>query len=278
MEASITIHDGTGRGPVTFEFDTNGSASATTIDPAEIMSVKWDGNLSSNIDGTYLGTMAREYLIEIDGDDPASDGHDTFRWSIDGGANFNSAGISISDDINYSLSAGVEISFDSNDSYAKGDRWRVQVYPNNKIVEVKRFGTLVERIAGTKQSLIRTINRASNLGKLAIRAEDLEITGNSSGRISYAVDLVHDGSYPILNDVNLTASTAPASTLVTVEYIPEVIANGTTGTLSLDLRKREDLTGSVIEVRVVGVATDNNVSYSNYQYYELRDPNQFPLC
>ena len=48
---------------------------------------------------------------------------------------------------------------------------------------------------------------------------------------------MHDGSYPILNDVNLTASTAPASTLVTVEYIPEVIANGTTGTLSLDLRQ-----------------------------------------
>ena len=34
------------------------------------------------------------------------------------------------------------------------------------------------------------------------------------------------------------------------------------------------MTGSVIEVRVVGVATDNNVSYSNYQYYELRDPNR----
>ena len=44
-EANITIHDGTARGPVTFEFDTNGSASATTIDPAEIMSVNGDGNL-----------------------------------------------------------------------------------------------------------------------------------------------------------------------------------------------------------------------------------------
>ena len=78
--------------------------------------------------------MAREYLIEIDGDDPAGDGHDTFRWSIDGGAALTDARISISDDINYSLSAGVEISFDSNDSYAKGDRWRVQAYPNNEIV------------------------------------------------------------------------------------------------------------------------------------------------
>ena len=85
-EANITIYDGTGRGPVTFEFDTNGSASATTIDPAESMSVSGDGNLSSNVDGTYRND-SQEYLIEIDGDDPAGDGHDTFRWSIDGGAN-----------------------------------------------------------------------------------------------------------------------------------------------------------------------------------------------
>ena len=124
--------------------------------------------------------------------------------------------------------------------------------------------------------MIRAINRASNQGKLAIRAEDLEITGNSLGGFpdgaptQYAIDLVHDGSYPILNDVNLTASAT--STLATAEYFPEVTASGTIGSLSLDLRKREDLTGSVISVRVVGIAdADNNVSYSRYHHYELRD-------
>ena len=50
-------------------------------------------NLS--VSGTYLGTQPRTYLIEIDGNG-TSNGNDTFRWSIDGGANFNDSEIEIS--------------------------------------------------------------------------------------------------------------------------------------------------------------------------------------
>ena len=86
---------------------------------------------------------------------------------------------------------------------------------------------------------------------------------------------MHDGSYPIIKDVNLSASTAPASTVATAEYFPEVTDTGTSGTLSLDLRKRDDLVGSVVQVRVVALATaDNNMSYSGYRSYELRDPDR----
>ena len=270
-ESTVTIYDGTGRGAVVFEFDNNGSASATTIDAAEGMSVSGAGTLTSI--GTYLGTTAREYLIEIDSNGTT----DTFRWSVDGGANFNESMVSIPAGLSYSLSAGVTITFADQTSYLKGDRWRIKAYPDNEIVVVERYGDFAERLAGTKENLIRAINRASNQGKLAIRAEDLYITGNSLGGFpegaptQYAIDLVHDGSYPILNDVNLTASAT--STLATAEYFPEVTTtSGTTGTLSLDLRKREDLTGSVISVRVVGIAdADNNVSYSRYHHYELRD-------
>ena len=47
-ESTVIIYDGTGRGPVVFEFDNNGSASATTIDVAEAMNVRGVGNLSSS--------------------------------------------------------------------------------------------------------------------------------------------------------------------------------------------------------------------------------------
>ena len=135
-ESTVTIYDGTGRGAVVFEFDNNGSASATTIDAAEAMSVSGAGTLTSS--GTYLGTTAREYFIEID----SNGATDTFRWSVDGGANFNESMVSIPAGLSYSLSAGVTITFDDQTSYLKGDRWRIKAYPVNEIVEVERYGIL----------------------------------------------------------------------------------------------------------------------------------------
>ena len=42
-ESNLTIDDGTGRGVITFEFDSNGSASSTTVEAAEAMSVSGTG-------------------------------------------------------------------------------------------------------------------------------------------------------------------------------------------------------------------------------------------
>ena len=133
------------------------------------MSVGGTGTLTSS--GTYLGTTAREYIIEIDGDDTA----DTFRWSVDGGANFNESGVPIpATPFSYNLSSGVTITFSDQTSYLKGDRWRIKAYPEHEIVEVGRAGTLADRLATTRTHLIRAINKARNEGKHTIFARELE--------------------------------------------------------------------------------------------------------
>ena len=111
--------------------------------------------------GTYLGTENREYLIEIDNE--ASP--DTFRWSVDGGVNFNESEIPIVANTPIPLSSGISVTFSSNTGAKRGDRWRVKAYPINEIVDIHRSGTFAERIEGTKQNLIRAINRAHNQEK-----------------------------------------------------------------------------------------------------------------
>ena len=78
-ESNLTLIDGTGRGEFILEFDNNGSASSTTIEQPEKIFSASSANLTSS--GNYLGTDAREYLVEIDSNGTV----DTFRWSIDGG-------------------------------------------------------------------------------------------------------------------------------------------------------------------------------------------------
>ena len=102
-ESNITINDGTGRGTITFEFDSDGSAKETSISAAESIVNTGTGNLTSW--GTYLGVDSREYVVEIDSNGTP----DTFRWSSNGGASFNDSGIAIVADTNYTLSAGVQV-------------------------------------------------------------------------------------------------------------------------------------------------------------------------
>ena len=61
-EHNFSINDGTGRGPVTFEFDTDGLASETVIENPENI-IGTEGLAST---GEYIGVESREYLIEID--------------------------------------------------------------------------------------------------------------------------------------------------------------------------------------------------------------------
>ena len=77
-ESNITINDGTGRGTITFEFDSDGSAKETSISAAESIVNTGTGNLTSW--GTYLGVDSREYVVEIDSNGTP----DTFRWSSNG--------------------------------------------------------------------------------------------------------------------------------------------------------------------------------------------------
>ena len=127
--SNISITDGTGRGAITFEFDDDGTPGSSTIESAEALSVSGTGTLTSS--GNYLGTKYREYLIEIDGDSTT----DSFRWSVDDGANFNDSKL-VPSGLVYNLSLGVTVQFTDQISYSKGDRWRIKAYPNNEIVEV----------------------------------------------------------------------------------------------------------------------------------------------
>ena len=84
--STLFMQDGTGRDPIVFEFDSDGSPGVSPISTLVEMNAVKTGNVS--LSGTYMGTQARTYLIEIDS---TSGPKDTFRWSIDGGANFNNS-------------------------------------------------------------------------------------------------------------------------------------------------------------------------------------------
>ena len=206
--ATLEISDGTGRDPVVFEFDSNDTPGVVPNVSLEEMEASVASNLS--VSGNYLGTQPRTYLIEIDGDG-TSNGNDTFRWSIDGGANFNDSQIEISAGVAQSLSAGLSITFANATGNATGDRWRVEVEPRRYIVEVGKYGNFKDRIETTKRSLIDAINRASNDNKLAIRAQDGSSDTSGGGGFfnqniePRSVGLLHDGSYPIVRSVLVDA-------------------------------------------------------------------------
>ena len=273
-ESTLVLNDGTGREAVTFEFDRDGYPSATTIDNPETM--KGNGELTVPSGSYYDGSTYREYIVEIDGDGTV----DTFKWSADGGKNFSLSNVEIPTSLVAELSAGLYVEFSDRVSYDYGDQWRIKVYPVNEIVEVGRFGSFMDRLAGTKANLIQAINLAYNQGKHSIRARDLEITGNSLGglpegaSLDHAIELVYDGQYPVISDINVSLSSSPSTGLAGLEYFPEVQSDSSAGTLNLDLRKIADLEGDLLKVRVIGVGDDNSLHYSNARYYGLNHPDR----
>ena len=273
--ATLEISDGTGRDPVVFEFDSNDTPGVVPNVSLEEMEASVASNLS--VSGNYLGTQPRTYLIEIDGDG-TSNGNDTFRWSIDGGANFNDSQIEISAGVAQSLSAGLSITFANATGNATGDRWRVEVEPRRYIVEVGKYGNFKDRIETTKRSLIDAINRASNDNKLAIRAQDGSSDTSGGGGFfnqniePRSVGLLHDGSYPIVRSVLVDEGNETGTTLLYREDLDLIDANGTSGTLQADLSKWLHPGASLIKTRVVSISADtNDTSYSAPRHFEVRN-------
>jgi hypothetical protein len=168
--------------------------------------------------------------------------------------------------------------FDSSTGAKLGDRWRVKAYPKNEIVEVHRFGTFAERIEGTKQNLIRAINRAHNEGRLAIKAEDPSANGDYDGSMptqslnEKTIVLCHNGAYRIKEPV--LVSCASTTTLVYADCLPLSTASGTTGELTVDFGNCFHSCKSILKIRVCGFDANGNAGYSEPVYFELRDPDR----
>ena len=62
--STLFMQDGTGRDPIVFEFDSDGSPGVSPVSTLVEMNAVKTGNVS--LSGTYMGTQARTYLIEID--------------------------------------------------------------------------------------------------------------------------------------------------------------------------------------------------------------------
>jgi hypothetical protein len=74
--------------------------------------------------GTYTGTVAKDYVVEITAEDTA----DVFRWSDDGGVTWT-AGVAVAaDPFTNTLSNGVTITFGGDDN-ADGDTWTFTAFP-----------------------------------------------------------------------------------------------------------------------------------------------------
>ncbi len=85
----LTIDDGTGKAPVTFEFDND--QTLTGGGTANLVATQGNQLDDLSISGTYTGYEARNYIIEIDGIGTPN----TFRWSKDGGVTFVNENVSI---------------------------------------------------------------------------------------------------------------------------------------------------------------------------------------
>lgn len=275
-ESTLTFHDGTNRGSVTFEMDANEPASSYEIHSTTVRQLG-EGNVTAS--GTYSGPAEGfEYWVIIDSNSS------TFKWMEVGAMEPNATAVSINtDDNNYSLDYGVQIHFDSNDSYAFGDAWKIVVNPTTNLVEVETEGSFENRLARTKRNLISSINRANSEGLLAVHAEDPMAKSQLAGMlpvsmpVNRTVVLRHDGSYPIITDLNISTS---AGGIVQQDMFSLVHATGaynsdkTSWNLTLSNWDALELCDGLLEVRLIHIKEDGNISYSNKRAYPLVNPSR----
>ena len=274
MNLPLSFHDGTNRGAVSFEMDANESASSYEIHSTTVRQLG-EGNVTAS--GTYTGPAeGMEYWVIIDNNGT------TFKWMEVGAMEPNATAVAISTDINYTdLGYGIQVNFDSNNSYAFGDAWKIVVNPTTDLVEVETEGSFENRLARTKRNLITAINRANSEGLLALRADDPIVDNRLAGRlpvsmaVNRAVVLRHDGSYPIITDLNISTS---AGGMVQQDMFSLVQATGaynsdkTSWDLSLSNWDALELCDGLLEVRLIHITDDGNISYSNKRTYPLVDP------
>ena len=137
-----------------------------------------------------------------------------------------------------------------------------------------RFGTLADQLETTRYNLIQAINRTRNDDKHAIYARELTVAtigGFPMQNLGEGqIELIHDGSYPVISTITATGSTAQNSRLLSDELLSIGQTTGTTGTISLDLRRYNNL-GSMLKLRVISKDTSGNLSYSEPRFYSLVD-------
>lgn len=267
--STFSIDDGTGRGAVTFEFDDDGLASDTDVVVDNLIG---EGEISL-VSTDLNGTVARKYIIEIDGEN-------SFRWSMEGGefnetlksTDFNGSGAA------YTLDHGVSFKFENNASaYAPGDRWRIEAKTTHFIVDVGKYGLLSEKISRTRQNISLAIKRARAEGKLSILAEDAYYRGAYKGSIPEqyvkpsSIILHHDGSYPVVSpiliegDPNVSLSVDVCMDLIEVN-------SSLNESLSLFLGGCLEMPSAMLSARLVGFDGDGNRFYSRENIYPVRNP------
>jgi hypothetical protein len=98
--------------------DRDADVAISYLEPAQAVHVQNDGLCLSS--GVYAGSANRLFVVEIDS--AGGVGTATFRWSGDGGSNWEGSGISTSSST-VLLRDGVSVSF-GGQSLAVGDRWQ----------------------------------------------------------------------------------------------------------------------------------------------------------
>jgi len=93
------------------------SALSAAVESAVFSGVGVDDATSS---GTFTGSEAVEYLVEIDGTSP-----DTFRWSKDGGSTWVASTVAITGAAQL-LDDGVSITFTATTGHTSGDQWTIR--------------------------------------------------------------------------------------------------------------------------------------------------------
>lgn len=80
--------------------------------------------------GTYVGTVKTDILVEID----AADTPDTFKWSKDGGATWEVETVAVTGSAQ-TLENGITITFAATTGHAIGDQWLFGAWPEPSVAE-----------------------------------------------------------------------------------------------------------------------------------------------
>jgi hypothetical protein len=85
-----------------------------------IGSVTFDGSGTDDMEvtGTYIGSETKNYVVQID----ATGTPDTFKWSDDGGDNFNATGVAITGNPQ-TLNDGITVRFENTTGHTLNDKW-----------------------------------------------------------------------------------------------------------------------------------------------------------
>lgn len=204
--------------------------------------------------GTYTGSSGERlrFLIKIDGLATGGD-PDTFRWSIDDGANWNQTDIDIVAGTPVTLMDGVQITFANDNGHSLLDEWNVNATaPFGTSANSKAYAFF--RVFGQNGEILTDPDDEKIFAGARIR---LVYDEYNEGNTQWEVDVIANGNYDNIQEwfykEDIFSEISPAMTIDRIRFVRGVLyPDGSAN------RIQQDLTEGIMTMVVQSNATQNN--------------------